>query len=165
MQIDAHLLGSKLPTMLIRMDVKKWFSETSRSQVTDTVIADILNVTRKTANKRVNEGMSADDLITISNALKINPVIALVEFDRIDYNDVADFLDSDGQLIATAEPAHLALELARKLNPATFAPELDELDARRQQRAASPSTIPMEWHELAVADSSPDHDEEDTDFD
>lgn len=25
--------------------------------------------------------------------------------------------------------------------------------------------IPQEWHELAVADSSPDHDEEDTDFD
>ncbi|MFW8622480.1 hypothetical protein ACOI1A_00740 [Corynebacterium glutamicum] len=126
------------------MDVKKWFSETSRSQVTDTVIADILNVTRKTANKRVNEGMSADDLITISNALKINPVIALVEFDRIDYDDVADFLDSDGQLIATAEPAHLAIELARKLNPATLAPEIDDLEARRKLRNSNtpPEDVP-----------------------
>ncbi|AMA01563.1 hypothetical protein [Corynebacterium glutamicum] len=132
------------------MDVKKWFSETSRSHVTDTVIADILNVTRKTANKRVNEGMSADDLITISNALKINPVIALVEFDRIDHNDVADFLDSDGQLIATAEPGHLALELARKLNPATFAPELDELAARRSNKS-TPAVQPISDDDLAAA--------------
>ena len=145
------------------MDVKRWFSETARTQITDSKIADILGVTRKTANKRVNEGITADDLVSISKALEINPVIALVEFDFITYDDVSDYLDSDGQLIATAEPGHLAIELARKLNPATSAPELDELAARRSGK--SDRAIPSEWEGLAVADSSPDHEEEDTDFD
>lgn len=144
------MTGIKLPTTVFLMDVKRWFSETTRSQITDARIAEILGVTRKTANKRVNEGISADDLIAISKALKINPVIALVEFDFITYDDVSDYLDSDGQLIATAEPAHLAIELARKLNPATAAPELDELAARRSNKN-TPGVQPLSDTELADA--------------
>ena len=133
------------------MDVKRWFSETARTQITDSKIAEILGVTRKTANKRVNEGISADDLVSISKALEINPVIALVEFDFISYDDVADFLDSDGQLISTAEPAHLAIELARKLNPATLAPEIDELAARRNSNTSPMHVAPLSDDEIADA--------------
>lgn len=113
------------------MDTKKWLAETSRQRITDDVIAKILNVTRKTANKRINDGLPADDLVTISRALDINPVQTLVELGHLEYEEVEDFLDSDGQLVATASPGQLSLELARQLNPATLAPELDELAARR----------------------------------
>lgn len=113
------------------MDTKKWLAETSHRRITDDVIAKILNVTRKTANKRINDGLPADDLVTISRALDINPVQTLVELGHIEYDEVEAFLDSDGQLVATATPGQLSLELARQLNPATVAPEIDELAAWR----------------------------------
>lgn len=117
------------------MDTKKWLAETSHRRITDDVIAQILNVTRKTANKRINDGLPADDLVTISRALGINPVQTLVELGHLEYDEVEDFLDSDGQLVATATPGQLSLELARQLNPATIAPELDMLAARRAEKS------------------------------
>lgn len=139
------------------MDVKRWFAETAHRQITDSTIADILKVTRKTANKRVNEGLTADDLIAISRALDVNPVIALVEMDHVSYDEVEDFLDSDGQLVATAEPGQLALALARMLNPATKAPELDDLAARRQ---AEHDGAVSDWDDTQpyAADSSEEED-------
>lgn len=119
------------------MDTKKWFSETARKRVTDEMIADMLDVTRKTANKRINMGLPMDDLVTISRALNINPVIALVELGHLDHEEVEAYLDSDGQLVETADEGDLAIELARRLNPATRAPEIDELAARRAARGGS----------------------------
>jgi len=59
-----------------------------------------------------------------------------------------------GQLVGTAEDGELALELARRLNPATRAPEIDELAARRS------NTAPADVSPLAyVADSSPNEPE------
>lgn len=113
------------------MEIKQWLSETSHRRITDQDIADILGTTRKTANKRLNDGLTADDLITICGQLDINRTMALVELNYIPYRDVLDYLDSDGQLVETADDGHLALELARRLNPATKATEIDELAARR----------------------------------
>lgn len=125
------------------MDIKKWLTETARRPVTDSTIAEILDVTRKTANKRVNEGLTADDLIEVCRSLEINPVIALVELCHITDEEVLDYLDSDGQLVATADPGLLALELARQLNPATLAPEIDELASRRSNTIA-PRVVPSD---------------------
>lgn len=117
------------------MDIKQWLSENAHRRITDTDVANILGVTRKTANKRLNEGLiTADELITICQALGINRTMALVETDKLPHEDVLAYLDADGQLVATAEDGDLALELARRLNPATAAPEIDELEARRSHR-------------------------------
>ncbi|CAQ04529.1 hypothetical protein I6H52_08915 [Corynebacterium urealyticum] len=129
------------------MDIKQWLSEAAKRPIYDQDIANVLGVTRKTANKRLNAQLDAGDLITICRALDVNPVIALVELDYITHAEVTNYLDSDGALVATAEPGYLALELARKLNPATHAPLIDELEAR----SATP-------HLHAVADFSPDED-------
>lgn len=134
------------------MDIKQWLSETAKRPIYDQDIANILGVTRKTANKRLNAQLDAGDLIRICRALDVNPVIALVELDYITHEEVADYLDSDGALVATAEPGYLALELARKLNPATHAPIIDELAERRAQ----PNVHPV--REQSVADYSPDED-------
>lgn len=138
---------------MLGMDAKAWFSEASRQRVTDELVARALDVTRKTANKRLNEGLSADDVIELARAFKVNPAMALVELDHITYEDVADYLDSDGQLVATAEPGVLALELARQLNPATMAPELDELASRRSN-ASTPNVGPLDDDDAAVRDAN-----------
>lgn len=137
------------------MDMKQWLSENTHRRITDQDIADILGTTRKTANKRLNDGLSADDLILICGKLGINRTMALVELDYIPYRDVIDYLDSNGQLVATADEGELAIELARRLNPATKAPEIDELAARRSNNDAV-DVQPMPYG--AVADNSPDED-------
>ena len=139
------------------MEIKQWLSENSNRRITDQDIATMLNVTRKTANKRINEGLTAEDLITLCGKLSINRVLALVELDYIPHSDVLDYLDSDGALIATAEDGDLALELARRLNPATRANEIDELAARR---AGTPVSDPADIPLGAVAYSGPDEDAE-----
>lgn len=137
------------------MEIKQWLSETSHRRITDQDIANILNVTRKTANKRLNEGLPADDLLTLCEELGINRILALVELGHVPYQEVLDFLDSDGALVATAEDGELAIELARRLNPATRANEIDELEQRRR-RMSTPADIPLG----AVAYSGPDEDAE-----
>jgi len=113
------------------VEIKQWLSETSHRRVTDQEIANILKVTRKTANKRLNEGLPTDDLLALCQEFGINRTLALVELGHVPYQDVLDFLDSDGALVSTADEGELAIELARRLNPATRADEIDELASRR----------------------------------
>lgn len=149
------------------MEIKQWLSETSHRRITDQEVADILKITRKTANKRLNDGLPTDDLLALCKEFGINRTLALVELGHVPYQDVLDFLDSDGALVATADEGELAIELARRLNPATRANEIDELAARR---AGAPVSGPsdslqdeddgtvMEWDDSIphAADSSPD---------
>ena len=122
------------------MDIKQWLTETARRPIYDQDIAQILGVTRKTANKRINAGLDASDLITVCRGLDINPVIALTELNYVTYDEVTDYLDSDGELVSTASAGTLALQLARLLNPATRAEEIDELAARREAKKSNKTT-------------------------
>lgn len=149
------------------MEIKQWLSETSHRRITDQEIADILKVTRKTANKRLNEGLPTDDLLALCKEFGINRTLALVELGHVPYQDVLDFLDSDGALVSTADEGELAIELARRLNPATRANEIDELAARRSGAPVSGPSASLhddddglveEWDDSVphAADSSPD---------
>lgn len=151
------------------MDIKQWLSENAHRRVTDSEVAEILGVTRKTVNTRLNAGtLTADDLLLICERLGINRTLALVELERLPHSDVLEYLDSDGALLATAEDGDLAIELARRLNPATRAHEIDELAARRRQN--TPVSDPSDYDDGTVrdwddtiphaADSSPDENEE-----
>lgn len=134
------------------MEIKQWLSENTHRRITDQDVADALGTTRKTANKRLNDGLDAGDLITICEKLGVNRTMALVELGYVPHQDVLDYLDSDGELVATADDGKLALELARRLNPATKAPEIDELAARRSNRNISR----VDFTAYGVADDSPD---------
>lgn len=146
------------------MDIKQWLSENTNRRITDQEVADALGTTRKTANKRLNDGLEAGDLLTICKTLGVNRTMALVELGYIPHQDVLDYLDSDGELVSTAGDGELALELARRLNPATMAKEIDELAARRSNNPAPrvrsdvyDGTV-QDWDETVphAADSSPD---------
>lgn len=113
------------------MDIKQWLSEISHRRITDQEVAGVLKITRKTANKRLNDGLPTDDLLALCKEFGINRTLALVELGHVPYQDVLDFLDSDGALVSTADEGELAIELARRLNPATRANEIDDLAARR----------------------------------
>lgn len=99
------------------MEIKQWINETARLRLTDQDIAEMLNITRKTANKRLRDGLTADDLISICEHVGINKTLALVELGKIPHDDVLEYLDSEGQLVETASDGDLAWELAKRLNP------------------------------------------------
>ena len=145
------------------MEIKQWLSETSHRRITDQEVADILKITRKTANKRLNDGLPTDDLLALCKEFGINRTLALVELGHVPYQDVLDFLDSDGALVSTADEGELAIELARRLNPATRADEINELEERRKKAHMSNPSDSMP--EGAVAYSGPDEDAERNDVD
>lgn len=141
-------------------DERAWFSEMTKRNVTAIEIGQILNVSRNTAQSRLAKGLSSDELISVSRALGLSPIHALVELGHLTYDEVLDLIDGRGQLVETADPGYLALALARQLNPATKAPEIDELAARRSNSSTS-RVVPIEddvISEAAVADGSPDED-------
>lgn len=113
-------------------DYRDWFKSQTGGRITAEELANILDISRATVTRRLTEGLDAGDIITISRKLNVNPVEALVDLGHITHTEALDFVDGDGMRVEGADPGILALELARQLNPATMAPELDELAARRQ---------------------------------
>lgn len=97
------------------MDTKQWLTETAHRPIYDQEIADILGISRKTANKRINDGLDASDLIVLARGLGINPVMALQELGYVTINEVFDFLDGDGTLLATAAADQLVYQLAEEM--------------------------------------------------
>ncbi|WP_336794202.1 hypothetical protein [Gordonia malaquae] len=91
-------------------------------------IGEILNVTEKTARKRLHDGLAAGDVIAICRAVGVNPVEALVQLELLTTGEVTDFVDADGVLLGTATQQQLVVELAdRSISTA----ELGALIARR----------------------------------
>lgn len=143
-----HLMYQNRYTMMYAMDgkisVKEWLSATAKRRVTAVEIAEILEVSRTTANSRIAKGFPADDLITVCRNLGVNPVDALVELDYLSYDEVMSFMDSDGKLVDNATEGELSLELARRLNPAVLAPEIDKIG-----EAARRTAKPQKLHSVA----------------
>lgn len=131
-------------------DPRDWLTSMAKRRITAVEIAEILGVSRTTANSRIVKGISSDDLIHICRGLEINPVEALTELGYLEYGEVMTFMDMGGQLLDTAEDGELALELARRLNPATHAPLIDELTENNVH------PLHPDMPDDAVADSSPE---------
>ncbi|MBH5303505.1 HTH domain-containing protein [Corynebacterium ulcerans] len=144
-----------------------WFTSMAHRRVTVTEIAEYLEVSRRTATNRVNDGLSADELITISRKIGISPIHALVELEKLTYEEAFDFVDGEGRLLATASTEELIAQLARENLPVTALIDLgnegrnriaayekshDELAARRQNTPTPPPSVkPLSDDELAAA--------------
>ena len=114
-------------------DIRDWFRSSMDRRVTVEQIGEVLGVSRATATRYVADGLDAAQIIALCDAFGANPIEALVDLGHIDYRHVIDFLDGDDRTISAAEDGELALELARRLNPAKLAPVIDDIEARARR--------------------------------
>ena len=160
-----NLLTSFLCTSVTPMttpaELKQILGSMAGRRVIAQEIADALNISRNAANDRMNRGLEAGDLIAVARKIGINPVDALVELGHITIQEVFDFVDTDGTLLATATAeqaiyrvAELSLTRSDKLRLVQEVVGVDEL-AQRRSNSSSPGVEPPIY---AVADSSPDED-------
>lgn len=113
-------------------DFRQWYYDTTGLRLTADHVAAILGMSRTSATRRLTtDDLDADEVIELCRTLDLNPLVGLVDLEYITDKEVWGYLDSDGQLVETAGDGDLALELARRLNPATRSDELDELAQRR----------------------------------
>lgn len=145
-------------------DAREWFSAEARRRVTATEMAQHLGVARNTVNGRLQEGLSADDIITLARAIKVSPINALVELEKVTYDEVFSFLERGGKLVETASEGELALVLAERLNPrmtirpATGGDNVHELTLRNQHQSIdrAPSGDDIDDLELPYVAHEPD---------
>lgn len=91
---------------------KEWFSSMVRRKISTIELADLLGVSRRTATKRLSEGLSSDELILVSRKLNLSPIHALVELGRLTHTEAFDYLGGDGLLLDAATPEQLIYKLA-----------------------------------------------------
>ena len=143
------------------IDYRDWYKSATGQRVTAEEIGKLIGASRPTVTRRLTQdGLTADEIIKVSRGLRVNPIDALVDLGHITEAEAMSHLDNNGKLLDTAEDGELAIELARRLNPATRADEINELEQRRR-RMSTPADIPLG----AVAYSGPDEDAERNDAD
>lgn len=91
---------------------KEWFSSMVQRKISTIELADLLGVSRRTATKRLSEGLSSDELILVSRKLNLSPIHALVELGRLTHTEAFDYLGGDGLLLDAATPEQLIYKLA-----------------------------------------------------
>lgn len=137
--------------------------------LTPTVAAKAAGLSHTTVIRQLNRsGLSAESVISIARAYKVSIIDALVDTGHIAEDEVK--IIGVVKALGYATNEQILNEMLSRVDPQatrmfhgedgeitpSFSGNVHQLPDR---------TIPPEWHELAVADSSPDHDEEDTDFD
>lgn len=145
-------------------DFRDWLQRVHRQRITANDVAEALSISRATATRKLLDGLDASDIITLCRKTQVNPVQALVDLEHLTEDEVYDFLDNGRLMVDTATNGQLSLELARRLNPATMAATLDEIESRSNvvDFQSARADIPQD----AVADHSPEEEEGDpSDYD
>ena len=110
-------------------------SDLAGTRITAVRIGEILDVTEKTARKRLADGLTAGDVIAICRAVDVNPVEALVTLRFVTLAEAMDFVDSDGRLLATADQEALLIELVDRMLTTT---QLAEILTERTRKPVMP---------------------------
>ena len=125
------LHDSKLTHIMSGMtDFRDWLHRVHRQRITANDVADTLGISRATATRKLLDGLDASDIITLCRKCRVNPIQALVDLEYLTESEAYDFFDNGRLMVDTATEGQLSLELARRLNPATMAPILDEIESR-----------------------------------
>lgn len=132
-------------------DIKAIFASLSGRKITATDIADTLGVSRNSANTRLKNGLDAEDIITVSHGLGINPVDALIELKKLTRDEVWAHLDSDGTMLATASIEQLVYRLAEDTLSA-----VEKVELGAEARAFIERNTPKRPHLAAVPDTRVD---------
>ncbi|WP_064066986.1 helix-turn-helix domain-containing protein [Prescottella equi] len=122
-------------------DIRAWVKSVTKRRITVEEIAEMIGVSRATATRYLQEGLSADHVIQIARACRINPADALVDLGYVSRDEMFEWLESDGKLLESASDAELALELAERLNPVSVVEErlaqIVDMHSRRQTLASA----------------------------
>ena len=155
------------------IDYRDWYKSATGQRVTAETIGKLIGASRPTVTRRLTQdGLTADEIIKVSRGLHVNPIDALVDLGHITEAEAMSHLDNNGKLLDTTEDGELAIELARRPNPATRANEIDELASRRAGTPVSGPSASLHDDDDGVvrefdydpdeyaADSSPNEQEE-----
>ena len=155
------------------MSIEEWF-QTITGGETQRAVAKKINIQQSKLSRQIAAGKLDPEIIRdIARAYGVKAGDALLETGFLTHNDLT--LIGVDEALGHAKNSQLWLEMSKRSDP----------EARRIYRAEGiPGVIDLEddspdaavfefptpdvlvnWQDYAVADSSPDHDEEDTDFD
>lgn len=145
------------------MDITDWLTRVTDSQ-TPAEISDKTGISKRTIQHQISTGrMSIENLVRIGAAYGHHPIETLIEWGVIDavWRTVPN-LRAALKLAPEQWLSEEVLErMLRGVETAAFTTPVDELATRR---ATTHQRSPLGIEE-GVADGSPDHPEEDTDFD
>lgn len=140
------------------VDYRNWYKSATGQRVTADDIGKLIGASRPTVTRRLTQnGLTADEIIKVSRELRVNPINALVDLGHITEAETMSHLESNGKLVDTAEDGELAIVLARRLNSATRATEIEQ----RGRRISNTAEIPLG----AVTYGGPDENAERNDAD
>lgn len=141
------------------MEHNEWFNRITRSDSLRRV-AELADISDRTLSRQLRAGeIDPALIIRIAEAYEESPVIALVDLGFMS----SKWITEPGVVTALsrASDEELTDELLRRLNLLDGRP----VDQVAKERDAQLRSLPDNWEDFAVADESPDHPEEDSDFD
>lgn len=126
------------------IDYRDWFRSVAKRRITADDVAEVLEMSRATATRRLTEDkLTADEIIKLCRQLGAEPVMALVDLDRLTVAEVFEFMDSDGTLLTNATPEQLLYHLAKdglsrdaklQLAQEVFGDELEQIRKKSKLR-------------------------------
>lgn len=81
-------------------------------RVTATDIGDALEISRNSANNRLQKGLDADDILQLAEKYGINPVEALIAFELIPISAVRSYIAPGSKQLSSASVEELVFKLA-----------------------------------------------------
>ena len=98
-----------------KKDPRDWLETNTQRKITVQEIAHHLNMSRNSATRRIAEGFTADEIITLTTNLNLNPAQALTELGYITPQQAAEALTDPAHPMARLTDAQIAHELFRRL--------------------------------------------------
>ena len=147
------------------MNFPEWITSITADSQGD--VAARVGLPLRTLQYQIRNGPKIETVIAVADAYGHSPFVALVDLGYIDDRWLDQLSESTKAALMAASDDQLTDEILRRLKRGSksFETPIDELDARRSNtttpaiRAVSDDDLPY------VADSSPDHPEEDIEFD
>ena len=147
------------------MTFPEWITSITADSQGD--VAARVGIPLRTLQYQIRNGPKIETVIAVADAYGHSPFVALVDLGYIDDSWLDQLSESTEAALIAASDEQLTDEILRRLKKGSrsFDTPIDDLAARRSN-TTTPAIRPVPDDDLPyVADSSPDHPEEDIEFD
>lgn len=149
------------------MDFPEWLATVTGDTQGD--IAAKIGMSRRTLQYQLTHGPKIETVIALADAYGTNPLVALTELGYVEERWLYELSGNVKSALISAPEESIAEEVLRRMlagrGADVFDVPVDELMEKRSMRADTEIRVVRNDELPAVADSSPDEDEEGTDFD